>query len=136
VAPVPDSPNKYGEQTFEAVAKAYSLLQNQGHSGPYALVLRSELYADTYAPLPETFVMPADRIKPLVPLGFYGAGTLPASTGVMVSVGGNTMDLVSGVEPVTECLGVDDNGLYRFRVFERFAVRLKDKTAIVRLEFQ
>jgi hypothetical protein len=33
-------------------------------------------------------------------------------------------------------LQVDDKGLYRFRVFERFALRVKDKTAIVRLEFR
>jgi uncharacterized linocin/CFP29 family protein len=136
VMPVSSTLKKYGEQTFEAVAKAYALLQGQGHAGPYALVLRSELYADTYAPLADTYVMPADRIRPLVPLGFHGAGTLPASTGVMVSVGGNTMDLVAGVDPITEFLEVNDDGLYRFRVFERFAVRLKDKTAIVRLEFQ
>jgi uncharacterized linocin/CFP29 family protein len=136
VTPVSRKAKKYGEQTFEAVAKAYALLQKQGHSGPYALVLRSELYADSYAPLPETFVMPADRIKPLVPLGYFGTGTLPDSTGVMVSVGGNTIDLVAGVDPVAEFLDIDDAGLYRFRVFERFAVRVKDPTAIVRLEFQ
>jgi len=30
----------------------------------------------------------------------------------------------------------DTNGSYRFRVVERFALRLKDITAVVRLEFQ
>jgi uncharacterized linocin/CFP29 family protein len=133
---VSSNPTRYGERTFEAVAKAYSLLQKHGHAGPYALALRSELYADTYAPLPDTFVITAERIKPLVPLGFFGAGTLPLGAGVLASVGGNTMDLVSGVEPITEFLEVDDDGLYRFRVFERFALRIKDPTAIVRLEFQ
>lgn len=126
----------FGEHTFEAVAQAYSLLQNQGHYGPYALALRSEIYADTFAALPGTLAIPADRIKPLVPLGFYGTGALPPSTGVMVSVGGNTMDLVASVDPVTEFLQLDPGGTFRFKVFERFALRVKDKTAIVRLQFK
>jgi uncharacterized linocin/CFP29 family protein len=134
VAPV--SAGSYGEHTFAAVAEAYALLQNQGHYGPYALALRSELYADTFAPLPETLAMPADRIRPLVTLGFYGTGALRPGTGLLVSVGGNSLDLVAGVDPMTEFLQIDDNGLYRFRVFERFVVRVKDRTAIVRLEFK
>jgi len=60
---------------------------------------------------------------------------LPPSSGVLVSVGGNTMDLIVGVEPTTEFLQVSTEGVYRFRVFERFALRVKDKTAIVRLDF-
>jgi len=132
----PVSPGVYGEHTFQAVTQAYSLLQSKGHYGPYALALQSEVYADTYAPLPETLAMPADRIKPLVPLGFYGTGTLPPSTGVLVSVGGNAMDLVASVDPVTEFLQVDPDGTYRFKVYERFALRVKDKTAIVRFQFQ
>ena len=53
----------------------------------------------------------------------------------MVSVGGNSMDLVVGVEPTTEVLQQDANGFYRLRVFERFALRIKDTTAIVALKF-
>ena len=136
VTPVSAGAKNYGEHTFSSVAEAYSLLQSKGHYGPYALALRSELYADTFAPLPETLAMPADRIKPLVTLGLFGTGALRPSTGVLVSVGGNSIDLVAAVDPITEFLQVDVDGLYRFRVFERFAVRVKDNTAIVRLEFQ
>lgn len=126
-------PNRYGENTFAAVADALSRL---GNSGPCALALRSEIYADTFAPLANTLVMPADRIRPLVSLGMFGTGALPPATGVLVSVGGNTMDLVVGMEPTTELLQQDAEGFYRFRVFERFALRIKDKTAIVHLEFK
>jgi hypothetical protein len=45
------------------------------------------------------------------------------------------MDLVIGMDVTTAFMQVDDQGLYRFRVFERFALRPKDTTAIVRLEF-
>jgi uncharacterized linocin/CFP29 family protein len=135
VKPVSTNPKRYGENTFAAAAEAYARLQRLGHYGPYALALRSELYADTFAPLTNTLVMPADRIRPLVTLGLFGTGALPESTGVMVSVGGNSMDLVVGIEPTTEFLQQDPDGFYRFRVFERFALRVKDKTAIVALKF-
>jgi uncharacterized linocin/CFP29 family protein len=129
-------PKRYGEKTFAAVADAYSRLQRLGHYGPYALALRSEIYADTFAPLPNTLIMPADRIKPLVSLGMFGTGALLPATGVIVSVGGNSMDLVVGTEPTTEFRQQDSDGFYRFRVFERFALRVKDNTAIVRLKFE
>jgi uncharacterized linocin/CFP29 family protein len=136
VQPASQTPKRYGENTFAAVADAYARLQKLGHYGPYALALRSEIYADTFAPLANTLVMPADRIRPLVSLGLFGTGALPPATGVLVSVGGNSMDLVVGMEPTTEFLQQDAEGFYRFRVFERFALRVKDKTAIVRLNFE
>jgi uncharacterized linocin/CFP29 family protein len=132
----PKQPGHYGENTFTAVAEAYARLQGKGHYGPYALALRTEIYADTFAPLANTLVMPADRIRPLVSLGLFGTGALPAGTGVMVSVGGNSMDLVVGVEPTTEVLQQDAEGFYRFRVFERFTLRVKDPNAIVALSFE
>lgn len=139
VVPVPSivpGKHKYSENTVGAVAEAYSLLQSTGHYGAYALVLQTEEYADTYSPLPSTLITPADRIKPLVTSGFYGTGTLPPFRGVMVSLGGNTVDLVMGMEPTTTFVQIDAQGLYRFRVTERFALRVKDSTAIVRFEFQ
>ncbi len=136
-------PPTYGEATFRAVASAYGTLQGQGHYGPYALVLQTTPYADTYSPLPGTLIMPADRIKPLMTAGFYGTGTLtviqnppPASYGLLVSLGGNTMDLVVGLGTTTAFMQQDTDGAYRFRVLTRFALRLKDPSAVVRLEFQ
>jgi hypothetical protein len=61
-------------------------------------------------------------------------------TGFVVSLGGNTMDLVRGRMTADEDVIVrfeqkDANGYYRFRVIERFALRLKDITAVVQLQF-
>jgi uncharacterized linocin/CFP29 family protein len=134
----------YGPNTFEAVATAYADLQSLGHYGPYALVLETIPYADTYAPLPATLTLTADRIKPLVTAVFYGTGTLPPNPppapvapyyGVLVSLGGNTMDLVTGLEPTAAFMQEDTNGNFRFRVLQRFALRVKDPTAIVLLQF-
>jgi uncharacterized linocin/CFP29 family protein len=133
----------YGPNTFTAVAQGYSVLQASGHYGPYALVLETVPYADTYAPLSDLTVT-ADRIKPLMTAGFFGTGTLPPNPppapappfyGVMVSLGGNTMDLVVGLEPMAAFMQEDVNGNFRFRVLERFALRVKDPTAIVIYKF-
>ncbi|WNZ27792.1 hypothetical protein HJG54_33725 [Leptolyngbya sp. NK1-12] len=172
VVPVPvlDSPNllqRWGENTFGAVARAYSALQGgerlaQAHYGPYALVLHYEIYADTFAPLPTTLIMPADRVARLVTDGFYskgmhschkgmsaydggtqhgedthfyGTGTLRPNTGLLLSLGGNTADLVVAIDARTEFVTQDNDGDWLFRVFKRFALRLKDRSAVVRLEF-
>lgn len=148
VPPIKEAPGpRWGENTFEAVADAYSRLQrgegmDQAHYGPYALVLRTEPYADTYAPvltnhaeIPNTLVITADRIRPLVTAGYCGTGTLPPLRGILVSLGGNTMDFVVGMDATTAFLQEDTEGRYRFRVYERFALRLKDATSVIRLEF-
>lgn len=127
---------RYGERSFEAVAEAYALLEGKGHYGPDALVSHFEPYADAHAPLPSTLIMPADRIRALMTAGYYGTGTLPEKTAVMVSTGGNTVDVAIAVDAVTAFTQVDEQETYRFRVYERFTVRVKDPTAVVLLRFQ
>jgi hypothetical protein len=68
----------------------------------------------------------------IVPLILY--------TGFVVSLGGNTMDIVRGKMNAHDDVVVrfeqkDQNGWYRFRVIERVALRLKDITAVVQLQF-
>ncbi len=79
---------RFGERTFEAVTKGYARLQDIGHYGPYVLVLHTIPYGDTHGPQPNTLILPADRIQPLVTAGFYGTGALPDLTGVLLSLGG------------------------------------------------
>jgi uncharacterized linocin/CFP29 family protein len=133
----------YGEETFKAVTRGYAILQDKGQYGPYALTLHTIPYADAHAPL-GSLIMPADRIKPIMTAGFYGSGTLvahplgpePLFTGSLVNVGGNTMDLVVGLDATTAFMQQDIDGNYRFRVVERVALRVKDIRALIRLEFQ
>jgi uncharacterized linocin/CFP29 family protein len=136
IAVEPGVEGSFGERTFAAVAQAYERLQNLGHYGPYALILESLPYADTFAPAPDTLILPADRIQPLVLSGYYGTGALPGSSGILVSLGGDTMDLAVGKAATTTFLFEDDAGKFRFRVLTRFALRLKDRSAVVRFEFR
>lgn len=137
----------YGENTFAAVAAAYSGLQAKGHYGPYALVLPTKAYADAFAPLENTLILTADRLLPLVEGRLYGTGTVPelihvegsfklADVGVLLSLGGNTLDLAFGKAATAEFLQEDGQGFSRFRVYERFALRDKDTTGRVALLFE
>jgi uncharacterized linocin/CFP29 family protein len=126
--------NRYGENTFGAVAQAFALLQKT-HYGRCSLVLHTNVYADTYAALPETLAVPAERLKALVSDHFYVSSALPPFTGILVAIDGDTMDLVVGQAPITTFTQVS-NSQYLFRLYERLALRLKDPTAVVRFEFQ
>jgi uncharacterized linocin/CFP29 family protein len=150
----------YQGNTVGAVSQAFSALQALGQYGPYALVLQTTPYADAYTPLATTLITPAEPILKLVTAGFFGTSTLPPwvgtttgglpasvvtgdpvqSVGILVSIGANTMDLVRGTlhpehDAVVAFEQKDVNGNYRFRVVERFALRLKDPTAVTLLEF-
>lgn len=159
------SPGVYGDGTFRAVVDAYSLLTAGGQPGPYALILQTVPYADLFAPIGDgSLVITADRVAPLVKAGLYGTGalppfaTLPSSTpplsppsspptfaavtppppyfGLLASVGGHTMNLVVGLHARTVFMQQDTNQNWRFRVLERFALRVTDPSAIVQLVFQ
>jgi uncharacterized linocin/CFP29 family protein len=60
---------------------------------------------------------------------------LPNFYGSLVSLGGNTMDLVRGVDATAGFMQQDTDGSYRFRVLERMGLRIKNHNALVRLEF-
>ena len=82
---------------------------------------------------------------PNVTLGGPGTGATAVVpqilyTGILLSLGGNTMDLVRGKMSEHEDVIVrfeqkDVDGNYRFRVVERFALRLKDINAVIQLQF-
>jgi uncharacterized linocin/CFP29 family protein len=125
----------FAERIVQGVTRACADLHGRGQYGPYALVLRTEQYADASSPLEKTLLMPADRLRPLVAQGFFATAAMPETTGLVVSVGGGAIDVAVAVEPTVSFLQLDSNGQYLFRVFERFALRLKDKRSLVRLEF-
>jgi uncharacterized linocin/CFP29 family protein len=146
----------WGENTFSAVTQGYANLTSQGQAGPYALILNTVPYADLYAAVGlGSLVITADRIAPLVKAGLFGTGTIPQdvsvptspptsppgalsglpSYGVMVSLGGDTMDLVTGLHATTVFMQQDTNQMWRFRVLERFALRVMDPSAIQVFEF-
>jgi hypothetical protein len=159
------SPPRYAENTLNAVAQGFSVLQKLGHYENYSLTLNTIPYADLHSALPDTLIEPVEPISHLIQTGIYGTGTLPPFTtvagqpnglpkklggrdiganvlytGVLVSLSGNTMDHVrSRMEDNLDVLVTfnqkDANEQYRFRVVERLALRLKDPSAVILLLF-
>jgi uncharacterized linocin/CFP29 family protein len=125
----------FGENTFRGVSQGISELIAAGHPGPYALVLETDIFADIHAPVPNTLVTTSDRISPLVEGRFYGTGTLPPHTGLLVSLGGNptTIHIAQDIIAVTNWQ--DPFGNYRFRVYERVQVVAREPNAFVKLCF-
>jgi uncharacterized linocin/CFP29 family protein len=164
VPEVAGSPGTWGVGTFSGAVDAYSILTSVGQPGPYAFILHTIPYADLFAPIGDaSLVITADRVAPLVKAGLYGTGalppfaTLPSSPsssppssppiysasvppppyfGIMASVGGRTMDLVVGLHARTVFMQQDTNQNWRFRVLERFALRVTDPSAIVQFVFE
>jgi len=152
VLPAEVNPNNpalsiYGENTYAAVAEGYATLQNN-HYGRQALVLPLVILADTYATRTTTLDIPAitaDRIKGLIGDRVYGTSTLPSfdkadptksAKGVLLALDGDTTDFVSQLPPTVEVVTWDPKTSdFIFKVYERFALRLKDRKAVVELDF-
>jgi uncharacterized linocin/CFP29 family protein len=132
----PQSNGGFGENAFRGVSQGISELIAAGHPGPYALVLETDIFADIHAPVPNTLVTTSDRISPLVEGRYYGTGTLPARTGLLVSLGGNptTIHIAQDIIAVTNWQ--DPFGNFRFRVYERVQIVAREPNAFVKLLFK
>jgi uncharacterized linocin/CFP29 family protein len=135
VEPLSGAGGGYGENTFRAVSQGISALISAGHPGPYALILETSAFADTHAPVSNTLVTTSDRIIPLVDGRFYGTGTLPANTGLLVSLGGNPTTIHISQDAGVVYNWEDPFGNHRFRVFERMQVVAREPEAFVKLQF-
>jgi uncharacterized linocin/CFP29 family protein len=123
------------DDIVDKVGQGIAKLRKRSHVGPYALFLSSEKFADASAPTPKFyFATAADRINSLVVGGFYGTGSLLKSDGLLVSVGGEPTTIYIGNDTTVEFTQIDNNGRYRFRVFERFQFVARDPGAFVRLK--
>jgi uncharacterized linocin/CFP29 family protein len=117
------------------VADGIAELKKKQHYGPYALFLPAKQFAYASTPSPGTTATPADRITPLVSGGFVGTGCLDDNEGLLVSLGGEPTTIYIGIDATTAFTHIESNGIYRFRVFERFQFVERDSTVFQPLKF-
>lgn len=122
----------YTSTLYAAVAKAATEVQ-ANHAGRLALVLPSRVYPDAFRGQPGS--RPKDEIEAFVGDRFYASNGLPDDRGLVLALDGNTMDLVVTLDATPTFLQVDAQGRFDFSVSERIALRVKDPTAVARLEF-
>jgi uncharacterized linocin/CFP29 family protein len=130
-----------GTALLNAISQAISILETNGYGPPFVCVLGNDSFNAAHNPIGDSMVLPADRIEPLVGRQLLRASALEhvqdkQTRGVVLSLAGDSMDLVVAVEATPEFTQVEAVGHYVFRVFERLALRIKDNYAIVRLVFQ
>ena len=120
------------ENLVTAVAQAISDLENEGHLGPFGLVLGSNLFVMAHTPS-SSLVLPADRIKPL--LGEGGAllrsTTIDEDEGVLVSLAADLVDLVVASDISAKYLQSTLEPRHVVRVSERITLRVKQPRAIM-----
>jgi uncharacterized linocin/CFP29 family protein len=113
------------------VAAAIARLEGNGHLRPFALVMGARLFVTAHDPDPNSLVLPADRIKPLLEGPMLRSSTIPPNEGVILSLSGDPVDLVVAHDIAVQFLQITPEPRYLFRVAERFTLRVKQRNAIV-----
>jgi uncharacterized linocin/CFP29 family protein len=128
-----DTPIGRDYDLVKAVSSAIGRLEKAGYFGPFAVVLGQRFFLAAQTPS-IGLVLPQDRIIP-----FLGGGPLLRSTtlrprqGVVVALGGSPVELVIAKDVSLQFLQLTDHPRYHFRVYEKMALRIKARDAIMRL---
>ena len=130
----PAEGESYGENLVAKVADALVRLETAGYIGSYVLVLGQTLFTDANTPSAGSLVLPKDRLEKLLAGGpVHRSSVLPKNHGLLMSLGGEPMDRAVAVAPKFEFLRIENNETRVCRVFERFALRLKEKDSVIKL---
>ena len=116
------------------IASAIATLESSGHLGPFACLLGQEAFIAANTPIPASLVLPKDRIEPLLGTQLLRSSTLQDRQVVVVSLAGDPIDLVVATSPTVQFLNVSDEAKYRFRVYEKFVLRIKEQGAVSAFE--
>ena len=129
----PAEPPPVGPGVFKAVVGAINKLEKAAYYKPFACVLADDLFEEIYTPMAGSMVLPADSIPPILNGPLLRSSTLEPGTGLVVSLQGNPVEIVVANDISVRYLQAKDDGEHVFRVSERFVLRVKDNTAIVRI---
>jgi uncharacterized linocin/CFP29 family protein len=116
-----------GRVVVPAVVKAIHKLEDGFNPAPFACVLGNKFFDAVHAPS-RSLVLPVDRITPLLRGGpLMRCGQMDASTGIVVSLASNAVDIVVGTPPTVQFLQRTEEAKYLFRVYQRFVLRIRDE---------
>jgi uncharacterized linocin/CFP29 family protein len=133
-----------GNALVDAVTDAIGDLEDNGHFGPFAVVLSQGLFSLAQKPVnilnnvqasPDgpSFV-PQARIIPFLGGGsLLRSSALPNKTGLVLALGGAPIELVVATDMSLQFLHVTDDPYFIFRIFEKIVLRIKEPTASVAL---
>ena len=126
-----------GNALVTAVTKAITLLESSGYFGPFSVVLGQQLFLTAQQPSTNRpQVSPQDQILPFLNGGsVLRCSAIAPHTGIVVALGGEPVELVVATDMSMQFLQVTEKPSYVFRVYEKLALRIKnkDKPAIAKL---
>ena len=120
------TPAQVGNSVVPEVVRAIQTLENTSNPSPFACIMGSTLYECVHTPDPNSLVLPADRILPIVKGPLLRSGQMNAFTGIVVSLAAGAVDIVVGTPPTVQFLQRTNEGRFLFRVYERFVLRVRD----------
>ena len=124
-----------GDNLLAEIVAAITALEQEGHLAPFFCILSNGAFQEAQRPVPGSLVLPSDRITPFLGHTLLRTSTIPDWQGLVVSLAGDPVDLAVASDLTPQVLNVNDEGRYRFRVFERFVLRVKERRALARLNF-
>jgi uncharacterized linocin/CFP29 family protein len=142
-----------GNDVVDKVVRAIGDLEGSGHFGPFAVVLSQDLFSTVQTPVHVASILardghtgpssvPQDRIVPFLGGGpLLRSSTLLSNYGVVVALGGAPIELVVATDMSLEFVQVTeppnrpqmDGPYFLFRVYEKVALRIRERNAIVGL---
>jgi uncharacterized linocin/CFP29 family protein len=118
---------------FADVTKAIEHLVQEGFYGPYALVVPPVLYSRMHGVHERTGVLEIRNVEELTAAGAFRSPVVPEDRAIVLSTGGQNLDLAVGQDMVVAYLGPEKMN-HVLRVLEILAPRIKRPKAIVTLE--
>jgi uncharacterized linocin/CFP29 family protein len=119
-----------GGDLVTAMVTAVSLLEENGHNGPFACIMGMKAFVVAHTPQANSLVLPSDRIEPILGMALLRSGALDDLQVIVVALAGDPVDLVVGTAPVAQFLQVNNEAQYVFRVYERFALRIREDNSV------
>lgn len=122
-----------GPAVFAGVVEAVTALEGSGHYGPFACVLGDRMFQAVNTPIEKSMVLPRDSILPYLGGPLLRSSAIPPHEGIVMSLQAEPVEIVVAQDIGVRYLQATPEGRHLFRVSERFVLRIKEPTAIVRL---
>jgi len=148
---IPDTANLASRRNiYEGVSTAYRDLENAAAVGPWALVVADDIF-DLADRREQGFIdSPRERIENLLGSKIYRTSILPRRKAVLMGgaaiaqsetnlsrsdAPAGPVDRAVALEPELRYVGIDDRGRYQFFIMGSLALRIRDASGIIAIDF-
>lgn len=121
-----------GPALVNAVVRAIDFLESRGQLGPFACLLGQRLFTIACSPN-GNLVLPRDRILPFLQGPLLRSSAILPDWGAVIALSGNPVEIVVASDIGVRYLQTTPEPRFVFRVCERVALRIKERSAIALL---